>query len=152
MKQAGYTFFAGTIAGVALGLLLKFLQQATGYKVYTLLLNIDYIPVLGSWHLAEFWEFILHLIVAVVLAFILMEIAIRRQLIGRTLIKLCIAINIGIAICYYPITILSERTPSVTSYPSLLLWVGAHALYGLLLGFLLSKNPYIFLKETEKSD
>lgn len=140
MKRAGYTLFAGIMAGAVLGLLLKLAQQMTGYKVYTLLLNIDYIPVLGALHLREWQEFILHLIVALILAFILMEIAIRRRMTGGSLICLCISINIGIAICYYPLTNLSDHTPPLTSLPAFFIWVGAHFLYGLLLGFLLSKK------------
>ena len=140
MKQAGYTIFAGTIAGVALGLLLKLAQHATGHKVYTLLLNVDYIPVLGSLHLTEFWEFALHLIVAVALAFVLTAIANRYRLAGKAFIVLCIGVNIGIAICYYPLTGLSEKTPPLTSHSALFIWIGAHLLSGLLLGLLLRKN------------
>lgn len=140
MKQEGSTLFAGTIAGVALGLLLKLAQHATGHQVYTLLLNVDYIPVLGSLHLTEFWEFTLHLIVAVALAFLLTAIAIRYRLAGKEFIVLCIGINIGIAICYYPLTGLSGRTPPLTSLPALAIWIGSHLLYGLLLGLLLRKN------------
>jgi ABC-type branched-subunit amino acid transport system permease subunit len=121
MKQITYTFFTGIIAGVSLGLLLKLLQQVTGYKVYRLLLNIDYIPGLGSLHLPEFLEFALHLIVAVLLAFILMEIAIRLRMTGRAIILLCIGLNIGIAICYYPLTNVSEKTPPLNSFPAFLL-------------------------------
>ncbi|MGM9950218.1 MAG: hypothetical protein ACI33P_08810 [Lysinibacillus sp.] len=140
MKQAGYTLSAGMIAGVALGLLLKLAQHATGHKVYALLLNVDYIPVLGSLHLPEFGEFLLHLIVAVTLAFVLMETAIRYRLKGKEFIVLCMGVNIGIAICYYPLTSLSEKTPPLTSFPALSIWIGAHALYGFLLWFLLSRN------------
>lgn len=152
MKQTTYTFLAGTIAGVSLGLLLKLAQQITGYKVYTLLLNIDYIPVFGSFYITEFWEFALHLIVAVLLAFLLMEIAIRRQMSAGAFIVLCIGLNTTIAICYYPLTNLSEKTPPLTSLPAFVIWIGVHVLYGLLLGFMLRKSPFFYFKETEKSD
>lgn len=140
MKQAAYTFCNGIIAGVSLGLLLKLAQQATGYKVYTLLLNIDYIPGLGSYQLSEFGEFVLHLTVAVLLAFIVMGVANRHRMTAGALIVLCIGLNTAIAICYYPLTNLSESTPPLTSFPAFFIWVGAHILYGLLLGFLLVKS------------
>ena len=151
MKQSGYTLFAGMAAGVALGLLLKLAQYATGHEVYTLLLNIDYIPVLGSLHLTEFWEFALHLIVAVSLAFLLVAMARRHRLTGKAFMALCIGVNIGIAICYYPLTGLSERTPPITSAPAFFIWIGAHAIYGLLLWFLLSKNFSMNGEKIEKS-
>ena len=37
----------------------------TGYKVYTLLLNIDYIPILNEFKFPEVVEVIFHLIVSV---------------------------------------------------------------------------------------
>lgn len=39
----------GLITGVFLTILLKIVQHLTSFKVYTLLLNIDYIPILNTY-------------------------------------------------------------------------------------------------------
>ncbi|CAM3958823.1 hypothetical protein [Mesobacillus zeae] len=58
---------AGLVSGVFLGLFLKVIEFSTSEKVYTLLLNVDYVPVLKRYQFSELVEFVLHLIVSVVL-------------------------------------------------------------------------------------
>ena len=38
----------GFWSGLILGLLLKWIQSVTGEQVYTLLLNVDFIPLIGD--------------------------------------------------------------------------------------------------------
>ena len=61
----------GMIAGLVLTLFFKVIHSMTGYKVYTLLLNIDYIPILNEFKFPEVVEVIFHLIVSVVLSIVL---------------------------------------------------------------------------------
>lgn len=49
-------------------------------------------------------------------------------------IFLSVGVNVGIAILYFPITILSEKTPAITSVEALGLWLLAHIIYGIVLG------------------
>ena len=58
-------------SGVALGLFLNLIESVIGLKVYTLLLNVDYIPILKNFKLSELIEFLLHLVVSVVLSLVI---------------------------------------------------------------------------------
>ena len=47
-KQVGNSQIIGLISGALLGLFLKWMQAITEIKVYTLLLNVDFIPIFAS--------------------------------------------------------------------------------------------------------
>ncbi|PWW29578.1 hypothetical protein DFO73_104218 [Cytobacillus oceanisediminis] len=59
---------SGFVSGIFLGLFLKVIEVMSGVKVYTLLLNVDYIPILKNYSFPEFVEFLLHLIISVIVA------------------------------------------------------------------------------------
>ena len=63
--------FAGFISGLFLGLFLKVIQHQFGIKVYTLLLNVDYIPVLKEIKFPEIIEFSFHLLISIVFEFLI---------------------------------------------------------------------------------
>ena len=42
------SLYIGIFSGILLGLLMKFIQSVTNVKVYTLLLNVDFIPIFGK--------------------------------------------------------------------------------------------------------
>lgn len=133
----------GIIAGLILTLFFKVIQFMTGYKVYTLLLNIDYLPILKEFEFPEVIEVVFHLIVSTVLAIVLVLIIHRLQTISTIrIISFCIIICFIIGAFYFPTTTLSDRTPSINSLPSLLYWIVGHVLYGSILGVLLS-NKYL---------
>jgi len=127
---------AGLIAGLVLGLFLKWLEALTGIRVYTLLLNVDYLPFL---RFSELGDFLLHMIVSIPLAMILYWLAWkkhwRQPVIGQML--LC---SLVVGIFLYPLTLLSERTPALFSLGAILLWLLGHMIYGLVLGLLYPKN------------
>src|SRR5699024_11796194 len=52
------------------GFFLKILELITDLKVYTLLLNIDFIPILGNINFPEWIEFSFHIIISVILTYI----------------------------------------------------------------------------------
>ena len=133
----------GIIAGLVLTLFFKVIQFMTGYKVYTLLLNIDYLPILKEFKFPELVEVIFHLIVSVVLAIVLIFIIPRLPTISTIrIIAFCVFISFIIGGLYFPTTILSERTPSISSLPSLFYWMVGHVLYGSILGILLAKRHW----------
>lgn len=55
------SIYIGLISGILLGLFLKLVENITGILVYTLLLNIDFIPGVGAIKWTEPIEFIFHL-------------------------------------------------------------------------------------------
>ncbi|KAA0548078.1 hypothetical protein FZW96_10125 [Bacillus sp. BGMRC 2118] len=60
----------GLTSGIILGLFLKFVQHFSGIKVYTLLLNVDFIPIIGTVQWSELTEFSFHLCVSILLGVI----------------------------------------------------------------------------------
>lgn len=61
---------------------MKFIQSITSLKVYTLLLNVDYIPFLKELKLSEVVEFGLHMLISIMLAFV-MNFYISRKKFGK---------------------------------------------------------------------
>lgn len=136
--------FTGLLSGTFLGLFLKMIEITSGVKVYTLLLNVDYFPILKNYHLPELIEFVFHLIISAVLAVSLL-LLIRKyrwnrfQIIVRTLL-----ITFFKGVLLYPTTELSDRTPELTSISAIVFWLFGHLLYGLLLSvFFIKKGIHI---------
>lgn len=128
---------AGIYAGFLLGFLLKFAQEASGLLVYTLLMNVDYIPILKHFHFPEWIEFSFHLIISVVIGLLILVIAVKQNWSSQWIFYYTIIINACIAVMIYPTTLLSTRTPPLLSVPSIAVWISAHLLYGIMLGSLL---------------
>ena len=133
------TFVNSLVAGIFLGSFMKWLQNMTGYKIYTLLMNVDYIPILKEYIFPEWIEFMFHLIVAVILAYVIVWVAWKKHFKSKQLIRFTIVINSIIAIVLYPTTALSNRTPAFFSFPSFGLWLVAYIAYGIVLGVLLAR-------------
>lgn len=123
---------AGIVAGLVLGLFLKWMEALSGAKVYTLLLNVDYIPFLNF---NEFGDFVLHLLVSIPLAIVLLFLVVyfgwKSGIIWRMLL-----FSFIIGVLLYPLTLLSERTPPIDSASNISLWLFGHMIYGLFLGIL----------------
>ncbi|WP_422659927.1 hypothetical protein ACK8P5_05240 [Paenibacillus sp. EC2-1] len=129
--------WSGLAAGILLGLFLKLMQSITSLKVYTLLLNVDYIPILNQLTLSEFVEFSLHLIISVLLSGVFVIFLRHRNFSWRKNISVVSLTCTVIGLMLYLTTSLSERTPSLYDPFSLLIWLIAHLLYGIILGYLL---------------
>jgi hypothetical protein len=126
--------FAGTAAGIFLGLFLKFIQFTTSLKVYTLLLNVDYIPILNRFTFPESVEFGFHLIISIILGIIIMKFLPPKQ--HSWIIMICIVIGILL----FPTTALSSKTPAINDYPALYYWLVGHTVYGMILRLLLKRE------------
>lgn len=126
------------MSGVVLGLFLKLIQSITKLKVYTLLLNVDYIPTLKNLILPEIVEFGLHLMISVVLAFGVNFYITRREFKKGTIISFVVKVSLLIGLLLFPTTILSERTPSITNAYAFLVWMVGHWIYGFVLVRILS--------------
>ncbi|CAH1215337.1 hypothetical protein PAECIP111893_03928 [Paenibacillus plantiphilus] len=128
-KCAVRGIIAGLASGIGLGMLLKVLQALTNERVYTLLLNIDFVPFMPT-RLPEIMEFALHLAVSLPLGIVYLLAAERS---GRPVMT-GIAFGLVIAVLtWIPLTLLSDRVPSIDDGRALLLWLAAHICYGLLL-------------------
>lgn len=134
------TVLYGLISGLVLAAFLKVTELITQFKVYTLLLNVDYIPYINTFAFPELIEVGFHLIVSIALAvclyllFVHLKITSRKQIIVTTTAACFI---IGIAL--FPTTTFSDKTPDFTSIPSFSYWMAGHFSYGCILGYLLVK-------------
>lgn len=140
-RQAIYaSLLSGLIGGLFLTFLLKFIQLFTNLKVYTLLLNVDYIPYINGFNFSEPIEVVFHLIVSIGLSFFLYLGIIKLKLHQkRDIILFCMVICLFIGLSLYPTTTFSNRTPSLTSLPSISYWLGSHVLYGYCVGLILQR-------------
>lgn len=131
----------GLVTGIILAIFLKSVEVLLGYKVYTLLLNVDYIPIVKDYQFSEAIEVFFHLVVSVVLC-ILLVIALDKStdFIRNRVVYFSFLINTAIGLLLYPTTSFSDRTPSFTDAVSLSWWIAGHALYGVVVGMLLKKT------------
>lgn len=117
---------------------MKFIQSITSLKVYTLLLNVDYIPFLKELKLSEVVEFGLHMVISIMLAFV-MNFYISRKKFGKEAIhRFVIRVSLIVGLLLYPTTLLSDRTPSITNAYAFAVWMAGHWIYGLVLGRVLT--------------
>jgi hypothetical protein len=124
---------AGITAAIGLGVFLRAIEQITGSKVYTLLLNVDYIPVLNRVERYEIIEFSLHVIVSLLLAGVVWAILKRRSWSGQQKAIFTLTVSLLIGVLLYPSTLLSSRTPELYDITAILWWMLGHLLYGFLL-------------------
>ena len=143
-RQVYYAILAGIFAGIVLGFFLKIFQFYFGVKVYVLLLNIDYILVLKTMDFPEWVEFSFQLLISVAISLLLQLIVQWYRWKPREIFFYSVLASIFIAILIYPTTLLSPRTPSITSVSAILLWLIGHSIYGMTLSvfFVWCKEKY----------
>ena len=100
------------ISGGIFGLFLRAIQQFTGKKVYTLLMNIDYFPILKDLKLSEIVEFSLHILVSITVVIVLYYGL--RKVGHEQRVSTYIWLNVLIGGLLYLTTTFSERTPELT--------------------------------------
>lgn len=131
----------GLISGLFLAALLKIIEHITRFKVYTLLVNVDYIPYIKTFVFPELVEVGFHLIVSIALSICLYLLIIKRKISTRKkIIILCIFVCFIIGVALFPTTTFSDRTPAITSIPSFSYWIIGHIMYGYLMGMLFARN------------
>ncbi|SHN73834.1 hypothetical protein SAMN04487896_3316 [Paenibacillus sp. ov031] len=120
----------GLTSGLVLGFFLKALQTYTGEKVYTLLLNIDFVPWLPP-TLPEYIEFVLHLIVSIIIGNFYIW-WIQRS--GHPISK-GVLIGALSSLLYIPLSQLSSRVPDLYDIKAILYWLTGHLLFGVVVGW-----------------
>jgi hypothetical protein len=130
--------WAGIASGILLGLFLKMIEHITSVKVYTLLLNVDYVPVLKELKLPELIEFSLHLVISVLLSIALAIFLKQKNWSRERGLSWVSLVCLAVGLLLYPTTVLSNRTPELTDPAALLFWLAGHLLYGIALGWLLT--------------
>jgi hypothetical protein len=131
--------WAGIGAGLFIGIFFRIVEFEWNIKVYTLLLNVDYVPVLRNLTLTEATEFSLHMILSVVIAIVFFRLIQRKRYAGRVVVTFVIW-SLIVGSLLYLTTMLSSKTPSIFDTKAISVWLVGHALYGFLLALLMSKR------------
>lgn len=122
---------AGLISGLALGFFLKAVEANGGPLVYTLLLNVDFIPMIGSVKWPEWIEFFFHLIVSFFLAAGFYFLCSK----GKKPFSAAFLVTTPAIFLYFPLAALAQKpVPSLTDLEAILWWTAGHALYAAVLG------------------
>jgi hypothetical protein len=126
---------SGAGAGIILGLFLKAAEKLTGMKVYVLLLNIDFIPVLGNFPWNEASEFFFHLLFSLLLSFSLLFILQSGESPTlRRCLKWSLAITFPALLLYFPLSLLAEQqVPPPADMKAFSVWTAGHILYSIAL-------------------
>lgn len=128
----------GFWSGLFLGLLLKWIQAVTGEKVYTLLLNVDFIPLIGNIEWSEVSAFIFHLAISLIFGIIYVYMAKRRHYSFGQLTLLSLVLCIPLYLLYFPLSSLAEtaEAPSFADAGAIMYWMFGHLAYALVLPIL----------------
>ena len=143
-KSIVYGLIIGIISSFIIGFYLKWVEKYFQQKVYTLLLNIEYLPILKHYHFSEMIDFLFHTIVSIIIVIILIIVIYKYRWTNRQIFIRTILISLFIGVLIYPTTIFSEKTPEMTSLLAISHWLIGHLLYGiaLSLGFIFVKQRY----------
>ncbi|MGE7602268.1 hypothetical protein ACQKL5_07120 [Peribacillus sp. NPDC097675] len=128
----------GLFNGLLLGSITKWFELLSGLKVYQLLLNVDFIPVVGEFHWNEAWLFTFHLITSL---FITMSYAymIRRRRIVRRL-PFALLFIVPAVLLYFPLSFLSKIGGLLPfDLSAFSLWALSHFIYALFLPLSIQK-------------
>lgn len=129
-----HVFYAGTISGTGLALFLWIIEQLFDYRVFTLLLNVDFIPVVGGINWPVVVEFLFHLFISWVIAAgysIYLYIKPRTNFQEWTTVLI---LSIGAGLSYFPLSELAIKSvPSITDFRAAMYWFIGHLLYAVLL-------------------
>ncbi|CAH0173965.1 hypothetical protein [Peribacillus simplex] len=128
-------FLIGLTNGILLGLIMKWVEIFSGKQVYKLLLNVDFLPVIGAVSWSEASLFFFHLIFSLAVTFsyvhILHPLKIFRNWNKYTLAFLTI---IPAIMLYFPLSTLSKTEAVLPSdLTAFFLWTILHLVYGLFL-------------------
>ncbi len=128
----------GFWSGLILGLLLKWIQSVTGEQVYTLLLNVDFIPLIGDVPWSEITEFIFHMSISLIIGVVFVYLAKRRNYSFGQLVIISLLLAIPFPFLYFLLSWLAVEAdvPAPTDWGAFLYWIFAHLTYALLLPIL----------------
>ncbi|MGE7760801.1 hypothetical protein [Peribacillus sp. NPDC097895] len=139
MKMNGKTFYKacliGLINGIMLGLIMKWVEMFSGKQVYTLLLNVDFLPVFGAVSWSEPTLFFFHLLFSLAITFIYVFFLIRWKIFrGWHKHTLAVFAIIPAIMLYFPLSALSKSEVVLPSdLTAFFLWSILHLIYALFL-------------------
>ena len=137
------SLYLGIISGILLGLLLKLVESVTQVQVYTLLLNVDFIPILGRIQWTEPIEFLFHIIISICIAYVFIFLADYLNLkgsipkLGLLSFILCLP-TLGL---YFILSVSAiKEVPAWNNWPAFTYWTITHLIYSFVLLLLYLKT------------
>ncbi|MDO6850135.1 hypothetical protein Q4S57_19515 [Priestia megaterium] len=134
----------GMLSGIILGLCLKWIEWLTGKQVYTLLLNVDFIPIIGPIQWPEWVEFVFHLLIAAAIGIVFVYIVGKLNNMSIRKIVLCsFLLTLPTIPLYFPLTLLALKpTPAVDDAVAIFYWTAGHLIFAaaLVLGYIILKR------------
>ncbi|CAK8582239.1 hypothetical protein Q0O85_14460 [Priestia megaterium] len=134
----------GMLSGIILGLCLKWIEWLTGKQVYTLLLNVDFIPIIGPIQWPEWVEFVFHLLIAAAIGIVFVYIV--GKLINMSIRKIVLCsflLTLPTIPLYFPLTLLALKpTPAVDDAVAIFYWTAGHLVFtaALVFGYIILKR------------
>lgn len=128
----------GFWSGLFLGLLFKWIQSVTGVNVYLLLLNVDFVPVIGDVDWSEMTEFLFHTAVSLVIGIVYVFLAKRRSYTFGQLTLLSLILCSPTYFLYFILSAsaITDQVPGLTNWEAILYWIFGHLAYSLMLPIL----------------
>ncbi|GGC74407.1 hypothetical protein GCM10007216_01260 [Thalassobacillus devorans] len=127
--------WVGTTAGLAIGIFLWIVEKATGIKVYTLLMNVDFIPWIGKIAWPFYVEWLFHLIISWGIGMIFVYL-LRNSMIDSHSHQWSLALTLATlaGLTYFPLTALAiKETPAIDSISAIFFWSAGHGLYAVVM-------------------
>ncbi|MEK3720737.1 hypothetical protein [Paenibacillus sp. FSL H8-0034] len=131
--------WAGIGAGLFIGIFFRIVEFEWKIRVYTLLLNVDYVPVLRDLTLTEATEFSIHMIISAVVALVFYKL-IRRKDYAKRIVQTFVLWSVIVGAVLYLTTMLSSKTPAIYDVSAIAIWLVGHAMYGFLLALLMGRR------------
>ncbi|SDJ87557.1 hypothetical protein [Sediminibacillus albus] len=125
---------SGTISGVLLGCYLWMVEALTDKQVYTLLLNVDFIPILAGYE-QQLIEWLFHVIISWAIGVVYCFYLWKKQIFSwKKRLLAAAGIAAVAAATYFPLTILFiQEIESPDDLLALGYWVSGHALFAYVL-------------------
>ena len=133
------SLYIGVFSGILIGLLLKLIESISQIRVYTLLLNVDFIPFIGHVEWSEPIEFLFHVIISICIAYVFIFLAdilnLQTSLPKLWLLSLILCFpTLGL---YFILSSLAiKEVPAWNNWPAFTYWTITHLIYFLLLLYL----------------
>lgn len=120
----------GSISGIVLSAWMYLWQQITSIKVYTLLLNVDFIPFLRQVDWNGYMLNFFHIIISWAIVFVYFWLNKKR---ARNKWLIGMGLSICAACVYFPLALLANQpVPALDDLSAIIIWYSGHLLYGLL--------------------
>jgi hypothetical protein len=134
------------LSGIFLGLLLKLIESISQIRVYTLLLNVDFIPIINQIKWSEPIEFLFHIVISIFISFVFILLAdllnLQKSLDKLWLLSLILCLpTFGL---YFVLSLLAiQEVPAWNDLPAFTYWTIAHLIYAWVL-------PLLYLKTQKR--